>query len=229
MKCGNLNIWVWFHSLLLYLKCRNPAETLHEMWNFTLLSLIPLSVTLSEMLRHLSWNVELYTSEFDPTLFHFLWNVMTQWSPKIRKIHMLKYTCKTLQYCWYVLGRWKTCMTRQSNSDLSLTVRIFLPPELAGRIPESVAVIRNLLQKYKNLMNQKDIELETSSAWGLIESYTTLRRDEGIPSECPRFAIHNEACQVMDVANLGHEDGIPKSLPQCGDWLFFSFLPKNSH
>ena len=31
----------------------------------------------------------------------------------------------------------------------------------------------------------------------------------------------------MDVANLGHEDGIPESLPQCGDWLFFSFLPKN--
>ena len=31
----------------------------------------------------------------------------------------------------------------------------------------------------------------------------------------------------MDVANLGHEDGIPESLPQCGVWLFFSFLPKN--
>ena len=31
----------------------------------------------------------------------------------------------------------------------------------------------------------------------------------------------------MDVANLRHEDGIPESLPQCGVWLFFSFLPKN--
>ena len=32
----------------------------------------------------------------------------------------------------------------------------------------------------------------------------------------------------MDVANLGHEDGIPESLPQCGVWLFFSFLSKNA-
>ena len=31
----------------------------------------------------------------------------------------------------------------------------------------------------------------------------------------------------MDVTNLGHEDGIPESLPQCGDCLFFSFLSKN--
>ena len=52
-------------------------------------------------------------------------------------------------------------------------------------------------------------------------------RDKGIPSECPRFAIHDEACRVVDVANLGQEDGIPESLPQCGDWLFFSFLPEN--
>ena len=45
-------------------------------------------------------------------------------------------------------------------------------------------------------------------------------RDEGIPSECPRFAIHDEAYRAVDVANLGHKDGIPESLPQCGDWLF---------
>ena len=31
----------------------------------------------------------------------------------------------------------------------------------------------------------------------------------------------------MVVANLGHENGIPGSLPQCGVWLFFSFLPQN--
>ena len=31
----------------------------------------------------------------------------------------------------------------------------------------------------------------------------------------------------MDVANLGHKDGIPSSLSQCGDWLFFSFLSWN--
>ena len=31
----------------------------------------------------------------------------------------------------------------------------------------------------------------------------------------------------MDVANLWHENGIPLSIPPCGDWLFFSFLSKN--
>ena len=42
-----------------------------------------------------------------------------------------------------------------------------------------------------------------------------LRGNQGIPSECPRFAKHDWACRVVDVANLGHEDGIPASLPQC--------------
>ena len=47
-------------------------------------------------------------------------------------------------------------------------------------------------------------------------------KDKGIPSECPWFAIHDEAGRVMDVANQWHGDGIPVSLPECSDWLFFS-------
>ena len=47
----------------------------------------------------------------------------------------------------------------------------------------------------------------------LTESNTTLREGRGNPSECPRFAIQDEACRVSDVAlNLGHENGIPKLL-----------------
>ena len=34
-------------------------------------------------------------------------------------------------------------------------------------------------------------------------------RDKGIPSECPWFAIHDEACRVVDVTNHWHKDGIP--------------------
>ena len=44
-----------------------------------------------------------------------------------------------------------------------------------------------------------------------------LGRDKGIQSRCPRFAVHDEPCLVMYVANLEHEDGNPLSLPQCGD------------
>ena len=54
---------------------------------------------------------------------------------------------------------------------------------------------------------------------GLIESNTTSR--DSHPS------IQDLQSTTRLVANLGHEDGIPESLPQCGDWLFFSFLPKN--
>ena len=63
---------------------------------------------------------------------------------------------------------------------------------------------------------------------GLIESNTTLREGRGNPIRVSKIAIHDEACRVVDVANLGHEDGIPESLPQYGVWLFFSFLPKMS-
>ena len=61
---------------------------------------------------------------------------------------------------------------------------------------------------------------------GIINLTPYWGTDKGIPSECPRFAFHDEACRVVDVANLRHDDGIPESLPQCGDWLFFSFFSK---
>ena len=55
----------------------------------------------------------------------------------------------------------------------------------------------------------------------LIESNTTLRERRGNPIRVSKICyIHDEACRVVDVANLGHDDGIPKSLPQCG--VYFS-------
>ena len=38
------------------------------------------------------------------------------------------------------------------------------------------------------------------------------------------IAILDEACRFVDVANHGHEDWIPLSLLQCGDW-YFSPMP----
>ena len=58
----------------------------------------------------------------------------------------------------------------------------------------------------------------------LIYSKSHWGREEGISSECPRFAVHHEACLVVDVANLGHKDWIPSSLPQCGDYFPHSCL-----
>ena len=41
-------------------------------------------------------------------------------------------------------------------------------------------------------------------------------RDEGIPFSCPRFATFKTLQAASLIANLGHSDGIPSSLPQCG-------------
>ena len=41
-------------------------------------------------------------------------------------------------------------------------------------------------------------------------------RDSGIPSSCPRFATSTTRQASSWIANLGHSDGIPSSLPQCG-------------
>ena len=57
------------------------------------------------------------------------------------------------------------------------------------------------------------------------ESTNTLREGLRNPLQCQKFAIKDEACRVVDVANLGQEDGIPnKSLPQGDYWLFFSYM-----
>ena len=61
----------------------------------------------------------------------------------------------------------------------------------------------------------------------IIESSNTLREGRGNLIRVSKICNPRRACRVLDVANLGNEDGIPSSLPQCGDWLFFSFLSKN--
>ena len=51
-----------------------------------------------------------------------------------------------------------------------------------------------------------------------VENNQTLRwgRDSGIPSSCPRFATSTTRQASSWITNLGHSDGIPSSLPQCG-------------
>ena len=45
-----------------------------------------------------------------------------------------------------------------------------------------------------------------------------LREAWGTPVRVSKICnIHDEACRVVDVAKLGHEDGISSSLSQCGD------------
>ena len=41
-------------------------------------------------------------------------------------------------------------------------------------------------------------------------------RDSGIPSSCPRFATSTTRPASLWISNLGHSDGIPSFLPQCG-------------
>ena len=47
-------------------------------------------------------------------------------------------------------------------------------------------------------------------------------RDTGIPSSCPRFATSTTRHASSWIANLGHSDGIPSSLPQCGVRFYYS-------
>ena len=55
------------------------------------------------------------------------------------------------------------------------------------------------------------------SLQGLIESNTTLREGRGNPiPSVEDLQSTTKACRVVDVANLGPEDGIPESLLQCG-------------
>ena len=47
-------------------------------------------------------------------------------------------------------------------------------------------------------------------------------RDSGIPSSCPRFATSTTRQASSWITNLGHSDGIPSSLPQCGVRFYYS-------
>ena len=57
-----------------------------------------------------------------------------------------------------------------------------------------------------------------SQSRGLIESNTTMREGRGNPIRVSKICNPRRG--------LPSVDGIPESLPQCGDWLFFSFLTK---
>ena len=58
-------------------------------------------------------------------------------------------------------------------------------------------------------------------------SNTTFREGRGNPIQVSKICNPRQSMPSWDFANLGHEDRIPSSLPQCGDWLFFSFWSKN--
>ena len=57
----------------------------------------------------------------------------------------------------------------------------------------------------------------TNTLKRLIESIATLRKGQGNLIRVSKISIHDEACQVVDVAYHRHEDGIPLSLLQYGD------------
>ena len=56
-----------------------------------------------------------------------------------------------------------------------------------------------------------------------IRIYHDFVQGQGNPPECRRFAVHDEACRVVDVANLWHEGGFP--CPCTKSWLIIFLLP----
>ena len=67
----------------------------------------------------------------------------------------------------------------------------------------------------------RDNPLET------IRIYHNSVQGQGNPTECQRFAVHNEACRVVDVANLWHEGGFP--CPCTKLWLIIFLLSTTLH
>ena len=56
-----------------------------------------------------------------------------------------------------------------------------------------------------------------------IRIYHDFVQGQGNPPECQRFAVQDEACRVVDVANLWHEGGFP--WPCTKSWLIIFLLP----
>ena len=56
-----------------------------------------------------------------------------------------------------------------------------------------------------------------------IRIYHGFVQGQGNPPECQRFAVHDEACRVVDVANLWHEGGFPCLCTK--PWLIIFLLP----
>ena len=46
--------------------------------------------------------------------------------------------------------------------------------------------------------------------------------DKGIPSSCPWFATSTTRQASLWIANHGHSDGIPLSIPECSDRFYYS-------
>ena len=57
--------------------------------------------------------------------------------------------------------------------------------------------------------------------WENNKIYHHFVQGQGNPPECQRFAVHDEACRVVEVAYLWHEGGFPCS---CTKWWLIIFL-----
>ena len=77
-----------------------------------------------------------------------------------------------------------------------------------------------LVYIYFSHCGQKYLE----NTWGgTIRIYHNFVQGQGYPPECQRFAVHDEACRVVDVANLWHVGGFP--CPCTKSWLIIFLLP----
>ena len=61
-------------------------------------------------------------------------------------------------------------------------------------------------------------------AWEKNNQLLQSGRDKGIPSSCPWFATSTTRQASSWIANHGHLDGIPLSLPECSDRFYYSFF-----
>ena len=113
-------------------------------------------------------------------------------------------------------------LLRQENPPILMSGEMLSHPGGWDKpIPEVIHLRRHRMSTPNNL--------EKSRLVGVLDIFCTFLdkneknnqtphwgRDSGIPSSCPRFATSTTQQASSWITNLGHLDGIPSSLPQCG-------------
>ena len=100
--------------------------------------------------------------------------------------------------------------------------------EKEKKVREDLTACRHEFKEYKQDHSQKILTLTAEKSKAeedliLVTNriYHHFVQGQGNPPECQRFAVHDEACRVVEVAYLWHEGGFPCP---CTKWLLIIFL-----
>ena len=160
----------------------------------------------------------------------FLWNTC------VICIHSLKRgNTLLLSYSWYsrqyqeqiILPQWTELSRKYIGTDKCI---------FRGVVQDSIYDVTAWLFAWRcHRQRRHDVVLWTTKttsksdyllkikAWEKNNQSLHSGRDKGIPSSCPWFATSTTRQASSWIANHGHSDGMPLSLPECSDRFYYSF------